>query len=981
VALASSDEQSRRDSTLPSGRHWLGWDQPALPAAVAWLRPYGEAVGWDLSELLLVVPAARAGRRLTELLVEAGGGALPGMPTLVTTGRLPEALITPDRPLAEPFQAMLARTMALRDAPPAQREPIVPRPPGENDWPAWWTLAEQCHQISTELAAHCLTPADVPPRCEQRGIELTQPERWQALAALEEAYQARLSDAGLTDPQAARLKAVRDQQCHCEKHVVLIATADLNPMVAAMLDQLDAPITALVHAPQEHAAGFDALGGLAVDYWAEQTVPIDPGQLRFVDGPSDQARAVGEAIGQAHDNAQRADGRGFAADQISVGLGDETQAGGVARTLEPLGLPVRYGPGRAVTSSPPALLLSALGRFAAERRFDALAELLRHPDIEAYLPHAAPSSHATNDSHARVDETSEGAHEPANELTDAREHWLVLLDRYASEHLQGTVDGTWLGNPADQAKLKQLWQAITALLPANANKARPLPTWCAAIAEALQRVYGQSSLDPNTTHGDALIRALQSIGDALREQTVLPDDSSLSPHVTFSQAMTLTLRQLNSATLPEPGGEPAVELMGFLDLAMDDAPLTVVTSLNEGHVPAMLNSDPLLPNDLRRQLGLVDNTRRYARDLLRLRSMLTSRQALRLIASRHNAAGDPLTPSRLLLACDDETLTARVQAFYDPPAPQVKAPLFTPGAHDQFLIPLPTQDEPVLDRLRVTAFADYLACPYRFYLKHVRRLDELNDAHEEMDPLAFGSLGHDVLHRFGQSALCDSDDADAIGEMLSDQLDQLAAARFGRDNSHVAVRLQIEQMRQRLRHFAHVQAMEAAEGWRIVATEREVETTIQVDGGPFTLTGRLDRIDYHPERGYRILDYKTADQKRTPNQTHRGRDANGQPVWRDLQLPLYQVLGRAIHIEGDPALGYFNLPKQQQDTGIALAPWDATMLEDAFATRDWVITHIRDQVFWPPADPPDWADHYTRLCADQAMQRRTLIDASHAQQS
>jgi len=951
---------------VPTGRHFLGWDRPALPATVDWLTPGAEALGWDLSQLLLVVPAARATRRLMELLVDAAGGALPGPPEIVTLGQLPEQLFTPPEPVADERAAMLARATTLRDAPPTEREPLIPRPPEDHDWPGWWALAESFHAISRDLAAHRLAVADVATRCDERGIELPHPQRWQALAAMETRYHARLADAGLRDPQQARLAAARDGVCRCDRHVVLIATADVSPLVAGMLDQLAAPVTALVHAPQTHAPGFDALGGLVVDYWQKQPVEVDEARLRFAEDPTQQARSAGEAIREAHETKEAEEGRGYAVDEITVGLGDEAQADSVRRTLNLMGLATRYGPGSALSNARPAVLLTALGRFARNRRFDDLAALLRHPDIEPYLRSLDESP---------ADAAMSEAADPG-ELSHAREHWLVLLDRYAQTHLQGRVDGTWLGDPQDRARLKRLWGAITALLPHDPDARRPLPEWRESIAEALDRVYGQWQLDRRDTADDQLWRSLEAISQILSEHAELAGVETLAPRVTWAEAIALLSRQWAGASLPEPGGEPAVELMGYLDLAMDDAPVTVVTSLNEGCVPAARNSDPMLPNDLRRRLGLADNDHRAARDGLRLKSILASRAVVTLLAARHSASGDPLAPSRLLLTGDDTTLIERLERFYTPDDAPSTGSLLTPGKSDRFRIPPPARDEALPNKLRVTAFADYLACPYRFYLKHVRRLDELEDGNEEMDPPTFGSLMHDVLHRFGGSEWRASDDPAAIEGFLSDALDRLAARHFGKDNSHVAVRLQIEQLRQRLRDFAFIHADEIAKGWQLIATERDLEATVHVDGQPFVLTGRIDRIDYHPEHGYRILDYKTADRPKTPRSTHHRKSDNGESGWCDLQLPLYHVLAAASGIEDGMDLGYFNLPKRHEDAGVVTANWDQDDLEDARIQRDAVIRAIRDRKFWPPNEPPNRADAYTRICADDVTQRHALIERS-----
>ena len=56
----------------PAGLTFLGWDRPALPSAVAWLcERFSVDAAVDLSEVLVVVPGRQAGRRLTELLIDA----------------------------------------------------------------------------------------------------------------------------------------------------------------------------------------------------------------------------------------------------------------------------------------------------------------------------------------------------------------------------------------------------------------------------------------------------------------------------------------------------------------------------------------------------------------------------------------------------------------------------------------------------------------------------------------------------------------------------------------------------------------------------------------------------------------------------------------------------------------------------------------------------------------------------------------------
>ena len=64
-----------------------------------------------------------------------------------------------------------------------------------------------------------------------------------------------------------------------------------------------------------------------------------------------------------------------------------------------------------------------------------------------------------------------------------------------------------------------------------------------------------------------------------------------------------------------------------------------------------------------------------------------SRPEVVLIACRRAADGQPLAPSRLLLACDDDALVRRIRRFYDERARDTAPLLLVPGEAERFLIP------------------------------------------------------------------------------------------------------------------------------------------------------------------------------------------------------------------------------------------------------------------------------------------------------
>jgi ATP-dependent helicase/nuclease subunit B len=169
-------------------------------------------------------------------------------------------------------------------------------------------------------------------------------------------------------------------------------------------------------------------------------------------------------------------------------------------------------------------------------------------------------------------------------------------------------------------------------------------------------------------------------------------------------------------------------------------------------------------------------------------------------------------------------------------------------------------------------------------------------------------------------------------------------------------------MRARLDAFADKQAERAGQGWRIEFAENEgLSWPLEVDGQPFHLTGRIDRIDRHEDTGRRaIIDYKTSDAGLPPRKVHQ----QGQE-WIDLQLPLYRYLAQGLALSGPFELGYCLFPKDVSKTGFVAADWSEEELATADAAAFDVIRGVRSQAFWPPADPaPPFSEEFAAICQD-----------------
>ena len=918
-------------------RVFLGWDGPALPRAARWLRErYADSAGLDLSAVTVVTPTRRASRRLLELLVdeaEAAGHVL-APPTLVTPGGLPETLYSCDD-AADDLLCQLVRVRMLRDLDEAVLRRLTADPPEEADLRGWWRLAGELSGLVDQLAAEGLSPGDA-------AAASADGQRWQIIAEVEAACERCLRDQGLVDCHRARRRALETGECVARGPVVVVGVADLSAITRRFLERVAGGVAVLIAAPAEEADAFDAYGGLVTEAWAKRRVAIHDERWIVADRPRDQARAVLDAIADATGQ------RELSPDAVTVGMGDEGLGSTLQRTLDLAGVPARLAAGQPMLRTRPALLLAAMARYLRSRRFDDFAALLRHPDM--------PMAVAT---------------------LPGVEDWLTLLDRYASDHLQRRATGPWLGGRA--SAMKAVHDAVEALLPEGVDEARPLPAWAPEITAFLLRVYGSQQWRPRIEEDAALVEALTCVRDKIDRLLRIDATGACTPAVPFHGALTLLLEMLEDDTLPAHSGEgPAVELVGFLELPLDDADVVVITGLNEGAIPSSVAADALLPGGLRQKLELGHNDRRLARDVYALTAVMAARGDVTFISGRRSADGDPLAPSRLLLRGDPEVTSERLRRFYDEAPSRPAPPLLRGGITDgpsRFFIPPPLAAATPLRELRVTAFRDYLACPYRFYLKHVLRLEGLTDDVVEMNGGLFGTVAHGVLRRFGLSDLTTETHADTITRFLDSELDREVGGRFG-DDPGAAVVLQREQLRERLAMFARWQAEQARAGWRILSQHIECrcEGTLHVDGERFGIRGDIDRIDEHPELGYRVIDYKTSDGGDGPEETHRT-GPKAARTWTDLQLPLYSVLAAELGYTGNVELGYVRLPRDLASVGWAPAEWDAATIGDGVATAHDIVRAIRECRFWRPSEPPKFADDFTGVCFDRVTERVAAMSA------
>lgn len=909
--------------------HVLPWNQPLLHAVTDWLvRGWNGESPLDLADTLVVVPTGQAGRRLREAL--AGCAARKGQAVFPPRVRMPDQLMSPDTPTAGAAAAsrselLLAWTETLRSADIEAVREVFPRNFPDRGF-AWGVrLAREFIGLQATLAENGLRLADV---AELAGEDFPEAARWRQLGMLEASCDAALAAHGLRDPQAAKI-AFADAPMPPEgvRRIVVAGTPDPLPLALRVLAAYAAagvPVEVLVSGPAD-GEWFDEWGRPLETAWAAAVFsPVDFEQrVRLCADPAAQAAAIVACAGE-----YAKPGGCF-----GVGVADAEVLPSLENGFARADVPAFNPEGRPLRGEALHTLLAALAELAGpEPAFASMAALMRCPDVLAWLGGSPACLLAALDYLHAV-------YLPPT---------LAVARTRAHEHVHRHVGFPELAE-AIEAVVRLRARLLAGVFPDNAR---------AVLAE----IFEQRRFDETRAEDARAIEAAQAWATVLTE---LETAVRRFPGLPAPDVWELALRALGDSPRFDEKTDGAIELQGWLELLWDDVPHLIVAGMNDGCVPEAVVGDAFLPEGLRERLGLKINAARFARDAYMLHALAAfradGRGRLDLLVGKTSAAGDPLRPSRLLLQCADAELAARV-AFLFGHAESVR-----PNPAWRRAWKLTPRADAKIERLSVTAFRDYLKCPFRFYLKHGLRMQAVDPHKAELDAMDFGTLCHATLEAMGQpdSSVRDCTDPAVLRGFLIEKLEQKARALYG-EHPVLPLVVQLESARQRLAKAAEIQAGLRAEGWVIERTEWKFELTF----GGLPVRGKIDRIDRNERTGeVRVIDYKTSDKPVNPAKAHvrgpkladdlealpefaRFLSGGKEAIWTDLQLPLYREavaaeFGRAV------VCGYFDLPKAAGETGVQM--WDgygADVQAAAMRCALGVAEAVQARRFWPPAELP-----------------------------
>ncbi len=884
---------------MASNCHYLGWKNPFLDSAVDWILENRRS---SLGELTLALPGKRAARGLEERLAlkaEAGDG----VPRLVSIGQLSDLLIESELPRASDMTRLLAWAEALQGLKAKEIQFFVKTPPAPDDLPSWLILAQILRTLHGELAAEMLDFGDV---LKNGNLPTSNEERrWEVLQKLQKVYRATLEELGVSDPHEARAKSIRAERVSIGGEILLVGITDINKLQRSALELVQSQVTPLVFAPSEHERMFDELGCVQVEAWSnpEFQIPIQHEDWSIANMPQDQAELVIQSLSKWNGE--------YSADEISVAVLDDKVQPFLEQAFHSQGVETHQAEGTPIQQTSPWRLLDALASWLDGRLERNLAPLLRHPEFCS----AFSCSKAIGE-----------------------------LDTYHNDHFPYSFGKKLLGHPEKFKDLKPIIASIDSSLKLTEKQigaTRTPEEWIPCIQSFLETVWGGKKLNEDVPKDNQTIGAIRVLSRAMESFLDVPLKLRSLLAQSLPGTIRLLLHQAGGESIPKKNPNSFVEMVGWLEIRMDPAKAVVVCGFNEGKVPESKHADIFLPNMLRETLNLPGNKARYARDAYALSALSGGNRRFHLVSGRQSVDGDRYRPSRLLFHCNPAEIPERLNRFLE----EDGSSTFHENRVKTSEFELPRRKVlPELSSMRVTDFSAFLRSPYEYYLARRLNLKTIDDEAQELGPLQFGSLVHDVLEDFGNLEDYRScPEANLISDELDRILDRRSASQFGNDPLP-AVRLQIEVARKRLAVFSQTQAKRVLAGWRQVEVELGTPDggiEIDLNGTPIRLRGKIDRIDQHQESGKcQIIDFKTGEGKMAnPYKNTAGH-------WVDLQLPLYRLIAKKLGNYGEkPDVAYWPLPRLEDDASLLeLGFDDETPWETATEQAAHIVKTIQSEL-------------------------------------
>ncbi|MFT5761692.1 MAG: ATP-dependent helicase/nuclease subunit B [Polaribacter sp.] len=309
-------------------------------------------------------------------------------------------------------------------------------------------------------------------------------------------------------------------------------------------------------------------------------------------------------------------------------------------------------------------------------------------------------------------------------------------------------------------------------------------------------------------------------------------------------------------------GEPlqGLQLMGMLETRVLDFENVIITSVNENILPKNSAQNTFIPFDVKLEFGLPTYREKDAIFSYHFFRLLQRAKNIYLLYNSESDTFGGGEKSRFiaqLLNLKDGIKELQISPKVKTEKTEVKEIEKT----DEIISVL---NEVAKKGFSPSALTSYLYNPYQFYTQKVLKLSEYNEVEETVASNTMGTIIHDTLDALYQPYIGKYLTSKNIKEMFA-KVDDLVSFYFKKHfhNSDIFTgknRLTFEVSKDYVNRFLENEKQLISENnqLKIIATEENLETTIEIEGFdfPIKIRGQVDRID-ELNGVTRIIDYKT----------------------------------------------------------------------------------------------------------------------------
>ncbi len=437
------------------------------------------------------------------------------------------------------------------------------------------------------------------------------------------------------------------------------------------------------------------------------------------------------------------------------------------------------------------------------------------------------------------------------EMVQALDQWALRGPR-PSKGFQGLRDAVALLKSKKEPLLQwldkiefQMHEFTEMMTSPNATPFPVMLTCHIRMAEVLATTVNESG-PGRLWQGEAGEAASEFLNDLLQSSRDVPP---MSPEHYVSLLGTL----LKSQTVRSRyGTHPRLSILGQIEARLYCADMVILGGLNEGTWPDLPAHDPWMSRPMRKKFGLPSPEKSIS---LAAHDFVQAGTAPEVIITRSKKVdGTPTVPARWLLRL--ETVLKAVGLEW-PEAPALKyrqwvRDMDTPAAVTPISRPAPTPPVAARPRqLSVTQIESWMRDPYQIYARYVLDLKALDPVDADPGGAERGTFIHAALEKFittfpdklppdAEKQLEDFGRAALIDMRIPQEVEAFWWPRFGKIVTEF-----IRQERE-WRERAKPYLTETSGSWQFQAAQ-----------GPFTLTGKADRIDKFRDGSYAIIDYKS----------------------------------------------------------------------------------------------------------------------------